>query len=323
MSQDHSSVLICSAGRRVGLLESFRRALERLDLGGRVIACDLDPEMSAACALADASYAVPRVDAPDYASAVLEIAQREQVALVVPTIDPELLPLSEARARFAASGVAVHVSDPDVIEVVRDKAETARVLGQAGVAVPRTLSEAELRADPSTARWPVFAKPSGGSASRGLAVFDRIEDVPDTFDEPMIFQDRLTGPEYTINMFVDSGGTLRCVVPHRRISIRAGEVEKGRTERREDLHAAAAGIAKALPGLRGVACFQIIDDPDHGARVFEINARFGGGYPLAEFAGGNFAHWLMEETMGLPCSAHNDWRAGADMLRYDAAVFRG
>jgi carbamoyl-phosphate synthase large subunit len=56
--------------------------------------------------------------------------------------------------------------------------------------------------------------------------------------------------------------------------------------------------------------------------VFEINARFGGGYPLAHHAGATFARWLLEEAVGLEPTCHNDWRDGVRMLRYDAALFR-
>jgi len=112
-------------------------------------------------------------------------------------------------------------------------------------------------------------------------------------------------------------------VPHRRISIRAGEVEKGVTVRRADLTEIAKAIAAALPELRGVACFQVLDDPAQGPRVIEINARFGGGYPLVDHAGAPFAQWLLEEATGRKLSAHDSWRKDVLMLRYDSAVFRG
>ena len=64
-------------------------------------------------------------------------------------------------------------------------------------------------------------------------------------------------------------------------------------------------------------------DKATGPRVFEINARFGGGYPLAHFAGAEYTRWLLEEVVGLPSTAHDGWRSGALMLRYDAATFAG
>ena len=57
--------------------------------------------------------------------------------------------------------------------------------------------------------------------------------------------------------------------------------------------------------------------------MIEINARFGGGYPLVDHAGATFAQWLLEEVAGLSRTVHDDWREGVLMLRYDAAVFRG
>ena len=252
-----------------------------------------------------------------------EAAIRGALDLGYRHLDTELPAYAEAARRFATLGARVHVSDPATIAVVRDKHLTMQVLGAAGVPVPETRTDAELRADPRSLGWPVFAKPAGGSASRGLAVYAAPADLPDTFPEPMIFQTRLTGPEYTVNIFLDQAGELRCAIPHLRLQTRAGEVEKGRTERRADLAAIAAQVAGALPGARGVLCFQVIDDPRHGPRVFEVNARFGGGYPLAHHAGARFADWLLDELDGRPCRAHDGWREGVTMLRYDDAVFVG
>ena len=90
--------------------------------------------------------------------------------------------------------------------------------------------------------------------------------------------------------------------------------------------AAAAGsirplLAAVLPGAVGPLCFQAIVKESGEVAVFEINARFGGGFPLAHRAGARVSQWLLEEVCGLPLSAENDWRAGVTMLRYDAAIF--
>jgi carbamoyl-phosphate synthase large subunit len=252
-----------------------------------------------------------------------DIARREAPQLIVPTIDPELLPLALAAADFARMGTRIHVSDETVINVERDKYETMRVLGAAGVPVPRTADLETFSAAPQDWPWPLFVKPKGGSASRLISRVDGPADLPVAPPEPMIVQEFLDGPEFTINMFIDAAGQLRCVVPHQRLRIRAGEVEKGRTVRSQALIDTARAIAAALPGARGALCFQVIDDKQSGPKVIEINARFGGGYPLAHHAGATFARWLLEEVSGRPSTAHDDWREGVLMLRYDAAVFRG
>ncbi|EQB18525.1 ATP-grasp domain-containing protein [Novosphingobium lindaniclasticum] len=316
-------ILFTSAGRRVELTRCFRRAAEKLGLRAEIHACDLEPELSAACLEAEAAFQVPRCTAPDYVERLLDHCAREKIDLLVPTIDTELDVLSRARERFAQAGTMVHVSAPETIDVVRDKERTISVLAAAGVPVPRTARIEDVRADPSGWAFPLFAKPVGGSASRGIGVLHSAADIRDDYPEPMLVQELLRGPEYTINMYLDARGRMRSAIPHLRISTRAGEVEKGRTVRDARMIAIAADIAAALEGAEGVLCFQLIDDPDRGPRVFEINARFGGGYPLADHAGGRFAESLLARVAGLTECASEHWREGVTMVRYDSAVFRG
>jgi carbamoyl-phosphate synthase large subunit len=323
MSKKHLRILFTSAGRRVELLRCFRHAANSLDMDLDVLACDLNPSMSSACHAADQAFDVPHCSDPGYANVVFNIARKHSVHLVVPTIDPELQPLAVAAEHFSSNGIRVHVSPPSVVAVAQDKLKTAQLLGAAGVSVPATYSLEDTRSLPLGLKWPMFMKPKAGSASRGLQIIQSADHLPSQTDEPMLLQEFLRGPEYTVNIFIDMAGVLRSAVMHRRLQVRAGEVEKGRTERREDLHKLAGLIGKALPDARGVLCFQVIDDQDLGPQVIEINARFGGGYPLADHAGATFAQWLMEEVAGLPCTANNEWRNNVTMLRYDAAIFNG
>lgn len=323
MSRRELCVLFSSAGRRVELIQCFRTAAARLDLALRVIACDKRPDLSAACHAADRSFAVPGCDDEAFIDEVIDICRAENVDLVIPTIDPELLPFSLHAERFAQVGARVHVSPPPVVEIARDKLRTMQTFQAAGLPVPRTdalENTPQARADWI---WPVFVKPRSGSASRSISVVHGPDTLPADCVEPMIVQEYLGGPEYTINMFLDRAGVIRACIAHERLSVRAGEVEKGRTVRLPELPALARGMAQALPGARGALCFQAIADATRGLRIIELNARFGGGYPLADHAGASFAQWLLEEVAGLPLSANDDWRDGVLMLRYDATFFEG
>jgi len=51
-------------------------------------------------------------------------------------------------------------------------------------------------------------------------------------------------------------------------------------------------VVKAIPGLFGAICFQAIVGAD-GPVVLEINARFGGGFPVTHRAGARFTQWLL------------------------------
>lgn len=196
------------------------------------------------------------------------------------------------------------------------------MLAAAGVPTPVTAALLDVLDGRAAVPFPAVLKRLDGSRSVGLCFADDIESARALRLDARAYvaQERCLGPEYTVNCFVDQAGVLRAAVPHRRIEVRDGEVSKAVTERRADLNSIAHQIVAAIPGLRGPFCFQAILT-DEGPKVFEINARFGGGYPLAHAAGATFGKWLIEEALGLPCTANDEWQDGLLMLRYDAAVF--
>ena len=317
------TVLISSAGRRVELIQCFRNGAAALGIDLTVIGVDLDPMMSAACQAADRAVRVPRCDRPEFIDALLGICLQDHIDLIVPTIDPELEPLSAHADRFREIGTEVAVSARPVVRLARDKLLTANFLASHGLPVPRTGLPQDVLSEPHAWSWPLMVKPRAGSSSVGIRIASSPEQLAELAGSPeYLVQELLRGEEYTVNLFFDRDGRLRCVIPHLRYEVRAGEVAKGITRRHAQLEAIAWALGEALPGARGALCFQAMVDANGRAVVFELNARFGGGYPLAHRAGARFAQWLLEETSGRPLSAHNHWHDGVLMLRYDHAVFR-
>jgi len=314
-------ILLTSAGRRNQLLECFRSSAAALHMPLQVLAADMRPGLSTACRAADAVFSVPACDSPSYVAALLEICAQQKVDLLVPTIDPELASLSEAAAAFAKVGTRVVVSSPDAVRIARDKFATTQALAKAGIPVPRSMMLSDYLNAPQSLPGPLIAKPIAGSSSAGVLIVRAHEELACLPPDGYVVQELWSGEEYTVNVFIDQAGRLMSVVPHQRIAVRSGEISQGRTIRQPVLLAAAERLTTALPGLRGPVCFQAIVRADGSACVFEVNARFGGGYPLAHEAGARFAHWLLEEAAGLPSTASDEWEEGVLMLRYDAAFF--
>jgi carbamoyl-phosphate synthase large subunit len=314
-------LLFTSAGRRNQLIQCFREDARALGLDLTVLAADLCPELSPACHEADTAFRVPRCTSEEYVPALLALCREQSVSLLVPTIDPELSVLARHVADFSAIGTRVLISEPDVVQLGNDKLATARCLAKAGIPTPKTVTLAEYRLDRNCINGPVIAKPNAGSASVGIVRPRSAADLDGVPDAGYIVQELWSGAEFTVNVFFDQKGCLQAAVPHRRLEVRGGEVSKGRTERLPQLVDAAAKLGNALAGARGPLCFQAIVRADGEFCVFEINARFGGGYPLAHRAGAAFSLWLLEEISGLASSAGNHWKDGVTMLRYDSAVF--
>ena len=129
------------------------------------------------------------------------------------------------------------------------------------------------------------------------------------------------GEEYTVHVFVNAAGRCETAVPCRRVEVRAGEVSKACTRRIDVLIETARRVSEELPGAYGPLNVQCFLDRNARCRVIEINARFGGGYPLVDRAGASFAQRLIEDAMGLAPCPISDWVDGLAMLRFDEAVF--
>ena len=320
------TVLLSSAGRRVELLRGFRRALDDLGLDGRVMAVDRS-WYSSAFHDADEAALVPACDDPGFVPAVTELCEKHAVDLVVPTIDPELPVYAAARDRLAAAGATVAISSPEAVALAADKRATHRWLVAHGLPTVAQGTVADVRDDPAAWPFPLVVKPRRGSAGVGVAVVHDTGELAVAARHgggKVVVESVAPGHEHTIDVLVDRQGRCVCAVPRRRLEVRAGEVSKGRTVRSPRLQALAAEAVAALPGAYGPLTIQTFAEGDDHERavIIEVNARFGGGFPLAREAGADFCRWLVEDLAGLPSTAAADgWRDGLVMLRYDAAVF--
>ncbi len=315
-------MMLSSAGRRVGLMRSFRESAAALGVDLTMYACDLQPEWSPACIEADKAFAVPGAEHEAFIPRMLEICERERIQLIVPTIDTELIAYSEARALFEEIGCHVAVSDPGLVRMARDKLSTARFLADAGLPSPKTVSVDEFLSLHMDVKLPLLAKPRHGSSSRGIMmVHGREEIMALDLNEPYILQEYLEGREFTISLYFDDEGELKSAVPHERLRVRSGEVEKGVTNGDSQLRDVAWRLGERLQGARGAMCFQVRVDGHGNPSIFEINARFGGGYPLVHQAGARFTQWMLEEQLGVAPTASDEWQTDVLMLRFDDAVF--
>ena len=321
-SRQEFPILVSSAGRRVELVSLLREDATRLGLHPRIIATDTNPMLAPACSAADVSYDVPPTRDKSFIASLGDICRKEGVRLLVPTIDLELQPLARERATLAEQNVLLNISNLASLVVVQDKAKTARVLSEAGIVVPKTALIREAIAEPSSWKWPVIVKPTSGSSSIGVFQAGSVAELQilEKQRADLIVQEFIRGPEFTVNVFVDDAGHCRSIVPHFRREIRGGEVSKAITIKSAVLADIARKIVKVIPGFFGAICFQAIVGAD-GPAVLEINARFGGGFPITHRAGARFTQWLIELAGALPSSISDEWTDGVWMLRYDSAIY--
>ncbi len=314
----NTNILILSAGRRVELVQEFKESLAIYCKDSIVITTDMYPDLSAACQVAHKYFKVPRVTAPNYIDCLKKICAANNVGLVIPTIDTELLLLSASKEEFLNLGVNLIISDAALIEMCRDKRITRQLFTSLAIDSPVIYERNDLQ-------FPCFCKPYDGSCSVGampLLSEDKLTD--DIYEnEKNIFME-LMGKEYkeyTVDAYYNRNGQLTCLVPRERLEVRGGEVSKGVT-RFNEVYAYLKDRLCNLKNAIGCITVQVFFNPTTGKiKGLEINPRFGGGYPLAHAAGANYPEWLIREYfLGEKINFFDGWLKNLLMLRYDAKV---
>jgi carbamoyl-phosphate synthase large subunit len=316
------NVLFTCIGRRVSLLESFRRAAASLKIDASFFGTDTTV-LSPALQLCDTSFLVKPTTDPRYIKQLFDIVKDNKVTLIVPTVDLDLGILARNKAAFAKLGCTVLVSEPRVVDICQDKRTTRKFLSTNGFDSPQTFSPRELLAKKKLS-FPYFLKPWDGYASRGTAVVKNREELAFYAKRipHCIAQEFVKGMEYTCDVFVDFDMRVRCVVPRMRIETRAGEVSKGQIVKNAKLMAAAAKVVETLGAGPGVITIQCFLTPAGGIKFIEINPRFGGGAPLAIEAGADFPKWILQQLIGQqPKIAADGFEDKLIMLRYDSEVW--
>lgn len=315
-------VLLTSAGRRVGLLRAFRQALSVYP-NSAVVAGDVDPN-APALVEADDAVLLPPVRSPEYISSLIAACCEFRANIVVPLIDPELPVLADAAEMLLCHGIRAIVPERQFVEMCNDKLQTYSAFIQTGLPAPRTVlgAEAEIALSDGIIQFPLVVKPRCGSAGTGVHICktaDELRFYLKHTEDPVV-QEVLTGSEVTVDVLGDGTGNVLSMVPRKRLKTRAGEVERGITIDDEVLRPLILRFAKHYRffGPINMQCFVNGDD----IRFTEVNARFGGGYPLAHAAGARFPELLIDLISGkTPTPILGQYERGLIMARFDDAFY--
>jgi glutathione synthase/RimK-type ligase-like ATP-grasp enzyme len=242
----------------------------------------------------DARYLLPRADDPDYLDELNAVVEAEEIQVVHPQPEQEVLVLARNRDRVRA---ATLLPDADTVALCQDKAAFAARVADAGLPSPRfaraeteeALREAAASILQSRERaWVRAVRGAGARASlpvsspdqaaawvrywvemRGLEVAD------------FMVSEFLPGPEFAFQSVWQDGRLvtsaarerLEYVFGHLMPSGQSSSPSVARTVHREDVNELAARAVEAIdPGATGVFCVDLKEDEDGRPLVTEINA---------------------------------------------------
>ena len=318
-----TNILILSAGRRVELVNCFKNARDRLGIKGNIVAADCS-ELAPALYFADMNEIVPRISEGDkYIESIISICNNLDIALIVPTIDTELLLLAENREKIEnASNARVLISSETVISTCRNKKNTQVFLEKHGFLVPKMFTDKELDDEKtrSKLKFPLFIKPLDGSSSINAYKVNNLTEL-DTYreliDEPMV-QDFMEGTEYTVDVFLDFDSHIITIVPRIRMATRSGEIAKGMIIRDRDIMRDVTRLMQILKpiGHITVQCMKT----KRGIEYIEINPRFGGGAPMSIMAGADSCENIYRLLAGEKLEYNENFRDHLTFLRFDQSI---
>lgn len=309
-------ILFTGVGRRIELIQAFRNAALVLDVDLKIYGADM-AGTAPALAFCDFTRRVVAMKDEGYIDNLVQICRDDQIDLLIPTIDTDLLILSKNKDKFAECGTKVMISAPDKIGICRDKNITSSFFINCGLKAPMPVNDWKEYSD----EFPAFIKPKDGSSSINAFKVKNKEELKlyATQIEDYIIQPFVDGTEYTIDIFCDWNGDPISIVPRERVQVRSGEVLKTKIYMDKTIINEAESICDKFKPC-GPMTVQLIRDKNGVDWFIEINPRYGGGAPLSMKAGARSAEIVLKLLLGEEVEAQTNIADGAVYSRFDQSV---
>lgn len=312
------NILISSASRNVNYIKAFKNALNE-EGGGTIISIDSSP-YSVGLMYSDISYIVPRSIEPNFINKVFDICKKNNVKLIIPNRDEELMLYAKYKKDFLKIGTNIMVASCETIMLCQDKKRFIEFCKENNFNVPKTYSLSEIKNKDIS--FPLFIKERIGKSSKNTFKIENIEQLNSVIGlvkEPIIqkFTDK---EEYSIDLFADFDGNIISVVPRIRISVFGGECFIGKTVNNNIIKNECIRLAKKLKliGHNTIQCFfdgKLVE-------FIEVNPRFGGASILSIAAGANTPLYLIKLIKGESLKQNlNSFKDNFVMMRFIEDIF--
>ena len=312
------NILFTSIGRRVELINSWKKAYADLGISGQIIGTDIDP-LAAAANFVDSFHIVPKSNHKNFISSIQDICNEKDINLVFPLNDHDLGPLSVGKSLLEQNGRIVVVCNKQTIKISTDKLKTYEFFKDSGISTPKTWKPNEK----NESDFPLLIKPRYGSASQNVFKVNNQDELKfyiPRIEDPII-QQFINGPEITTDVICDFKGSIVGIVNRERLEVRWGEVAKGKTIFDNNVINNCKNIAENLDIVGPITVQCILKDND--AYFIEINARYGGGAPLGIAAGVKSPHWYLSIASGIELDLPQigSFKKNLYLSRYDNSIF--
>lgn len=309
------NILLTSVGRRTYLIEYFKEAMHGV---GKVYASN--SEYTYTLSHADQYVITPIIYDEKYIDFLIQYCKGKKITAIISLFDIDLYVLSKNKKRFTENGIFVVVSDENAIDICNDKWKTYLFLKKNEIDCPKTyksLQEVKVALDRKELDFPVIIKPRWGMGSIGIFIAENEEELDlftkkikkqifnsylkyeseQNIEECILFQEKINGIEYGLDVFNDFNSNLVSVVAKQKIAMRAGETDVAKTVDTKEYIKIAEKLSNGLKHI-GDLDVDIFKTEDNKILVLELNCRFGGQYPFSHLAGVNYPKQIVKWLLG-------------------------
>ena len=318
MKKSEYRILFTSVGRRVELVQAFKKAARDENIKVKIYAADMS-ENAPALYFCDEARKICRISHENYIPELLSLCIDERIDLLIPTIDTDLLKLSSSRSEFEKQGIKVLISDLQMIQICRDKRFTGDFFESCGLHAPKTFDDYKKY----NMGFPCFIKPKDGSSSINAYKVNNQQELKELSLKisDYVVQPFIEGTEYTVDIFCDFDRNPVFITTRERVAVRSGEVLQTKIIHDEEVVTECLELIKEFKPY-GPITVQLIKERKTGTNYYiEINPRFGGGAPLSIKAGADSAKVLLQLLQDKYVQANiNAAKEGKCYSRFDQSI---
>ena len=304
------NILITSVNNKVLLVKQFKKAASNYpDVS--IFSGDITSNIAGAL-FSDKHIILPEDDDPLFFDKIKTICVENNIKLIINTRDEELKLFSTYKKQLQSIGCLLMLASTETLDICQNKVKFFKFCEKNRIGVPKTYWESK------DIKYPAFAKPIYGKASRGTFKIHSKTDIPDISTN--IIQEYVDWPEYTVDLFADFKGNVISVVPRKRIKVVDGESHVSETENNSIIINKSIDLCQKLNlvGHNVIQCFY----KKGQIKFIEVNPRFGGASNLSFKSGANSPKFLIDLLKNKPITPQiGKFTNKLKMYRHNTDVF--
>lgn len=304
-------ILFLGAGNRLSLIEQFYRAAKERKLEVEIFSAE--SSLTVPIAYAAQILIAPSFKTGEFKSWLLNTVIKENINIVIPNMDSATVSLAELRDTLESMNIFAVVSSANICKIMEDKISSEKWFELHEIPVPHSK------------KYPLILKHRFGFGGKNQFIAQNESEKEEFLSKQIVsdylIQEYISGPEYSVDAYVDRSGTLIGFVPRQRLKVVDGEVNESLTVRHEIIESMTKKLLSLNVGWHGPITIQYIHNPVDGCKIIEINPRIGGGATHSIHCGLDMPGWIIDEFLGIKLIPITTWKVDSLMTRCRKDIF--